>query len=389
MANGVRTPLIGLASQALPEIPQSNVFQQFERGARLADILQTSQLNREINEQALNAARQQQNLQSAQRVAREIEPLLMMDDTQAASNIIDRELRSELIDPEFAQGLQDFQATLFQDPIEAIRRVKFLNESARMQAQPKLTPRQQEFQQFIGMPENTAAEQKQKREFGVLIGAIPKMESIEQQIQRLEETGDIKLNQAIKRAGGVEAAKLAQQLKLTPRIKGATTTAIENAKLVAKINEKNRSNASAIRVYEAGITGLADALDQPITGPIIGSLPAITADQQIADGAVAAMAPILKQIFRVAGEGTFTDQDQKLLLDMVPTRKDFAEARQSKLRNIDTIIQAKLGVQGLPEDFLLPEGFDPIGGQQVAPEQTTPVQPTTTTIGRFQVTRQN
>jgi hypothetical protein len=55
------------------------------------------------------------------------------------------------------------------------------------------------------------------------------------------------------------------------------------------------------------------------------------------------MAPILKQIFRTAGEGTFTDADQKLLLAMVPTRTDTPTARKAKLANIDTIVRAKLG----------------------------------------------
>jgi hypothetical protein len=56
------------------------------------------------------------------------------------------------------------------------------------------------------------------------------------------------------------------------------------------------------------------------------------------------MAPVLKQIFRVAGEGTFTDKDQALLLEMVPTRKDSPEARAIKTQNIDNIIRAKLGM---------------------------------------------
>jgi len=46
----------------------------------------------------------------------------------------------------------------------------------------------------------------------------------------------------------------------------------------------------------------------------------------------------------VAGEGVFTDRDQALLLDMVPKRSDRPEARFAKIRNIDAIINAKLGI---------------------------------------------
>ena len=73
-----------------------------------------------------------------------------------------------------------------------------------------------------------------------------------------------------------------------------------------------------------------------------GFIPALSSNQQIADGAIAAMAPILKQLFRGAGEGTFTDSDQKILNDMLPTRRDSAESAKSKLANIDAIVRAKL-----------------------------------------------
>jgi hypothetical protein len=58
------------------------------------------------------------------------------------------------------------------------------------------------------------------------------------------------------------------------------------------------------------------------------------------------MAPILKQLFRGAGEGTFTNQDQELLIAMLPTRKDTPEARIIKVQNIDAIVRAKLNARG-------------------------------------------
>lgn len=62
----------------------------------------------------------------------------------------------------------------------------------------------------------------------------------------------------------------------------------------------------------------------------------------MAEGSVAAMAPVLKQLFRTAGEGTFTDKDQQLLVSMLPTRTDTPAARQFKMTNIDNIVRAKL-----------------------------------------------
>lgn len=108
-------------------------------------------------------------------------------------------------------------------------------------------------------------------------------------------------------------------------------------RVVAKQNEK------AYATYQAGVAGLVKGLKDTSTGPLAGRMPAVTASQQIADGAVAAMAPVLKGLFRSAGEGTFTDQDQKMLLDMMPTRLDKPEARAAKLANVDAIVKAKLG----------------------------------------------
>lgn len=100
----------------------------------------------------------------------------------------------------------------------------------------------------------------------------------------------------------------------------------------------------AYATYQAGIKSLEEAMSGTSTGPVAGRIPAITANQQIAEGAEATMAPVLKQLFRDAGEGTFTDADQAMLMKMVPTRKDHPEARKAKIEMIDGIVRAKLGV---------------------------------------------
>lgn len=100
----------------------------------------------------------------------------------------------------------------------------------------------------------------------------------------------------------------------------------------------------AYATYQSGIKSLENAMSGTETGPLAGRIPAITANQQIAEGAEATMAPVLKQLFRDAGEGTFTDSDQALLMKMVPTRKDHPEARKAKIEMIDGIVRAKLGV---------------------------------------------
>jgi hypothetical protein len=104
-----------------------------------------------------------------------------------------------------------------------------------------------------------------------------------------------------------------------------TNLKTETANVKQKVIEAQ--NNRAYQVYQAGISGLTKGLEGTNTGPIAGRMPAFTADQQIAAGSVAAMAPVLKSLFRGTGEGTFTDKDQDLLLAMIPTRTDEPEAK--------------------------------------------------------------
>jgi len=142
--------------------------------------------------------------------------------------------------------------------------------------------------------------------------------------------------------GAKEAAKLGEQLKLKPDVEAAVKKAVSDVTVMAELAEESRSDSKALNLYEVGVGGLSEALGQTTTGPAVGMFPAVTTSAQIAEGAIAAMAPILKQMFRAAGEGTFTDTDQAMLMNMLPTRKDKPEARVSKLQNIDAIVRAKL-----------------------------------------------
>lgn len=118
-----------------------------------------------------------------------------------------------------------------------------------------------------------------------------------------------------------------------------------SAQAGGKITGERAANAPvAYAAYQASVKNLESAMSGTATGPIAGRMPAVTAAQQTAEGAQATMAPILKQLFRNAGEGTFTDQDQELLMRMVPTRTDHPEARKAKLAMIDEVVRAKLGM---------------------------------------------
>lgn len=123
-----------------------------------------------------------------------------------------------------------------------------------------------------------------------------------------------------------------------------TRAGISESKETRKAEQKKGDMEATLSLYETARDGLLSGLGGSSTGPIMGRIPAITSKQQIAAGGVAAMAPVLKQLFRVSGEGVFTDRDQALLLEMVPQRTDNPEAIREKIKNIDNIVKAKLRV---------------------------------------------
>jgi len=141
----------------------------------------------------------------------------------------------------------------------------------------------------------------------------------------------------------------------------------------AEAAKEQGKKEQAWTLYETAMQGLKSGLEGARTGPLTGRLPAFTAPQQVAEGGIAAMAPVLKQLFRVAGEGVFTDRDQQLLLDMVPKRTDHAEARAAKIANIDAIVKAKLGMDGATSGAPVPgvtkeDGYIYVGGDPANPK---------------------
>lgn len=140
-----------------------------------------------------------------------------------------------------------------------------------------------------------------------------------------------------------ERGKLETQEEIKPRVEAAVDRAKAEVAQAVKAEGEQRSNARTLAIYDSAMSNLANALSETTTAPGVGWVPAMTANAQIAEGAQAVMAPILKSMFRTAGEGTFTDQDQKMLMDMIPTRSDLPEARAAKIQAIDAVVRAKLG----------------------------------------------
>ena len=156
---------------------------------------------------------------------------------------------------------------------------------------------------------------------------------------------------------------LRTKFELEPELKGAISEAQATATAKVRLQEVKRVQKISFNTFQLGVDNLRKAFAETNTGFLVGRIPAITAKQQIAEGTVAIMAPLLKALFRESGEGIFTDRDQELLNDMAPKRTDEPEAVEYKINAIVMVVRAKLGIesetqstdQTMQQDTLTPE----------------------------------
>lgn len=173
--------------------------------------------------------------------------------------------------------------------------------------------------------------------------AQPGLGDYDQQKQDLDlQIRQERLNQMRGGQGGGGAQKAPAGYRYTV---DGNLEAIPGGPAMQKALSMNEKLGSTYELYKTARDGLLTSLEGSSTGPIMGRIPAVTSAQQTAQGGVAAMAPVLKQLFRVAGEGVFTDRDQALLMQMIPTRETLPEARNAQIANIDAIVKAKLGIK--------------------------------------------
>lgn len=134
------------------------------------------------------------------------------------------------------------------------------------------------------------------------------------------------------------------------------------SKAGAETAGKEAERATNLAVWDFALNNLEESLLGTSTGFFAGLLPGITASQQKADQAIARMGPVLKQIFRQAGEGAFTDKDQEQLERMIPDRGTAPELIADAIRNINNLVRLKLGDPSLSVEDLMNQPMQPRPG---------------------------
>ena len=160
---------------------------------------------------------------------------------------------------------------------------------------------------------------------------------------------------------GITEARLTTEAGIKPRMEADIAAAVDGAKQGVLEAAKAKDATKLFAAYDTAINNLSTALGATETGPLIGQLPALTSNAQAAKGAQQVLAVAIKGLVRTAGEGTWTDSDQRMITDMMPTREDTPQSRAQKLVYIDQYIRAKLG--------------QPPAGPAAAPSSDIPVAP--------------
>ena len=109
--------------------------------------------------------------------------------------------------------------------------------------------------------------------------------------------------------------------------------------------EAKQQQAKDYETYKQVSTDLKDTyknIPDILTGSLQGNLPAASQSSRMFETTQKQMLPLLKDVFRKPGEGTFTEGDQRLLTELLPNRTMNAEEFDVAIRRLDAVVAMKV-----------------------------------------------
>ena len=140
-------------------------------------------------------------------------------------------------------------------------------------------------------------------------------------------------------ANAAKSAMEQQKINETIRENNKPTTA--DKKVIAD-KKRQEKDYQAYKLVSTDLKNTYKNIPDILTGSLQGNLPAASQSSRMFETTQKQMLPLLKDVFRKPGEGTFTEGDQRLLTELLPNRTMNAEEFDVAIRRLDAVVAMKV-----------------------------------------------
>ena len=140
-------------------------------------------------------------------------------------------------------------------------------------------------------------------------------------------------------ANEAKGAREQQKINETIRENNKPTTA--DKKVIAD-KKRQEKDYQAYKLVSTDLKNTYKNIPDILTGSLQGNLPAASQSSRMFETTQKQMLPLLKDVFRKPGEGTFTEGDQRLLTELLPNRTMNAEEFDVAIRRLDAVVAMKV-----------------------------------------------
>ena len=132
-----------------------------------------------------------------------------------------------------------------------------------------------------------------------------------------------------------------EQQKINETIRKNNEPTAADKKVLADKKQQEK-DYQAYKLVSTDLKNTYKNISANLTGSLQGNLPAASKSSRMFETTQKQMLPLLKDVFRKPGEGTFTEGDQRLLTELLPNRTMNAEEFDVAIRRLDAVVAMKV-----------------------------------------------
>ena len=152
----------------------------------------------------------------------------------------------------------------------------------------------------------------------------------------------VPLTEFEKKSLEANAAKSAMEQQKIDNLYGENNKPTTADKKVIADKKRQEKDYQAYKLVSTDLKNTYKNIPDILTGSLQGNLPAASQSSRMFETTQKQMLPLLKDVFRKPGEGTFTEGDQRLLTELLPNRTMNAEEFDVAIRRLDAVVAMKV-----------------------------------------------